>query len=61
MLVALCIVDLLVILCNMVLAVKTMNPNMDIFSMLAPISDGLCHISITASVFLTVTITVERY
>ena len=61
MLVALCFVDLLVILSNMVLAVKTMHPGADIFFWLAPFSDGLCHISITASVFLTVAITVERY
>ena len=45
----------------MVLAVKTMSPHTPLFSLLAPYSDGLCHISITASVFLTVAITVERY
>ena len=61
MLVALCIVDLLVILSNMELAVKTMNPNIPLFSHMAPYTDCLCHISITASVFLTMALTVERY
>ena len=61
MLVALCIADLLVILSNMVLAVKTMNPQSSLLYQLAPLSDGLCHISITTSVFLTVAITIERY
>ena len=61
LLVTLCIVDLLVILSNVVLAVKTINPDNIIIYKLSIFSDGLCHISLTASVILTVGITQERY
>ena len=61
MLVTLCIVDLLVILSNLVLALKNMNPTSNLFPQWLPYTDCLCHISTTASVFMTLSLTVERF
>ena len=61
LLVILCMVDLLVILSTLILAGKTLFPKNYILNMLTPWCDCLCHIAISASVFMTITITVERY
>ena len=61
LLVAMCVVDLLVILTNLVTAGRTFLPNNLLLIEIAPWSDGFCHISVSASVFLTIAITMERY
>ena len=61
LLVILCMVDLLVILPNLILACTTLFPQSSIFHSLTPWSDGLCHVAISASVFMTIAITLERY
>ena len=61
LLATLCMADMMVILTNLVFSVNTLYPNNPLLSTLVPVSDGLCHISVTASVFLTIAITVERY
>ena len=61
LLVVLCMVDLLVILSNLVLAGKTLFPLCSALQILTPWSDGLCHIAVSASVFMTIAITVERF
>ena len=61
LLATLCMADMLVILTNLVFSVNTLHPKQPLLSSLVPWSDGLCHIAVTASVFLTVAITVERY
>ena len=53
--------DLLVILTNLALAVRTFNPGSSLLYQLAPWTDSLCHIGVSCSVFLTVSITLERY
>ena len=53
--------DMLVILTNLVFSVNTLYPNNPLLSNHVPVSDGLCHIAVTASVFLTIAITVERF
>ena len=61
LLVVLCMVDLLVIMTNLIVAGKTIFPHSSVLQVLTPWSDGLCHVAISASVFMTITITVERY
>ena len=61
LLVVLCMVDLLVILSNLILAYKTMFPLSSVLKILTPWSDGLCHVSVSASVLMTIPITVERF
>jgi hypothetical protein len=61
MLATLCMVDMLVILTNLVFSINTLYPSNPLLSSLVPVSDGLCHIAVTASVFLTIAITVERF
>ena len=61
LLVVLCVVDLMVILTNIVTAGKAFLPQNLLLLQIAPWSDGFCHISVSASVFLTVAITMERY
>ena len=61
LLVSLCLADLLVILTNLALALRTLNPGSSLLYQLAPWTDGLCHIGVSCSVFLTVSITLERY
>ena len=61
LLVSLCLADLLVILTNLALAAKAVYPESSLLSQLAPWTDGLCHIGVSCSVFLTMSITVERY
>ena len=61
LLVILCMVDLLVILPNLILACNTLLPPSSVLDILIPWSDGLCHVAISASVFMTIAITVERY
>ena len=61
LLVILCMVDLLVILPNLILACITLLPHSSVLHILIPWSHGLCHVAISASVFMTIAITVERY
>ena len=61
LLVVLCMVDLLVILSNLLLAGKTLFPQISILQILTPWCDCLFHVAISASVFLTIAITAERY
>ena len=61
LLTSLCMVDLLVIMTNLVFSLNTLCPNHSFLSILMPWSDGLCHIAVTSSVFLTIAITAERY
>ena len=61
LLVSLCSADILVIVTGLVTTVKIFYPHSQTLHTIAPWSDGLCHISLSASVFLVVSITVERY
>ena len=61
LLVALCMVDLMVILTNLVTAGKTFLPQSVLLLRLAPWTDAICHIAVSASVFITIAITMERY
>ena len=61
LLVILCMADLLVILSNLILSSRTMLPQNTILSIICSLSDGLCHVAISVSVFMTITITIERY
>ena len=61
LLVALCCADLMVISTGLVTTAKIFYPQSGRLQWLAPWSDSLCHVSLSASVFLVVSITVERY
>ena len=61
LLVSLCLADMMVLLTNLSLALKTVSPSSSTLSQVAPWSDGLCHIAVSSSVFFTIAITVERY
>ena len=61
LLAALCFVDLIVILTNIVTAAKIFFPLNNFLGNVAPWSDALCHIAVSASVFITIAITMERY
>ena len=56
----LCMVDLVVLLTNLMVAAKAIFPH-SIFNRIAPYSDSLCHVSITTSVFLVMALTLERF
>ena len=60
MLVVLCMVDTLVILSNLVVATKTLFSHCPTLQVMSHWSDGLCHVAVSASVFLTIAITIER-
>ena len=57
----LCMVDLMVIMTNLVFSLSTLLPDNTLLTSLLPWSEGLCHISVTCSVFLILAITGERY
>ena len=59
LLVFLCVADMIVILTNLFLSIRVFIPTL--LPELGPWSDGICHIAVTGSVFLTIAITVERY
>ena len=61
LLATLCIADMLLIMTNMMFTVNTLHPNHPNISLLVPWSDGLGHIAVTMSVFLTIALTAERY
>ena len=62
LLVVLCIADILVILSSLALAVKTLNSGSSLLpNQLVVLSDGVSHIAVSSSVFITISITVERY
>ena len=61
LLVSLCLADMVVLLTNLSLALKTVSPSSSTLSQVASWSDGLCHIAVSGSVFFTIAITVERY
>ena len=61
LLVFLCLVDLIVIINNLILAARILFPDNLALKSIAPWSDCFCHVAFTASVFLIIAITVERY
>ena len=62
LLVVLCMADLLVIFSNLVLAVKSLKVGRSPFlNHLLIVSDGVSHIAVSLSVFMTIAISVERY
>ena len=61
LLVALCCADLLVLLTNSVTVIKIFFPDNPDLLAVAPWTDSLCHMAVSASVFLMVTITLERH
>ena len=61
LLVLLCMADILVILTIFMLSARSLFNQHDLLDILFPLSEGLCHVAISASIFMTVTITVERY
>ena len=56
----LCLVDLVVIFSNLSIALRTLNPTL-ISHTTVHWSDCICHIAVSCSVFLTISITIERY
>ena len=61
MMMALCIVDLFVIITNISVAAMALNPKSQVFLKIQPWSDAICHVAFSASVFLTISLTIERY
>ena len=61
LLVILCMVDKLVIIPNMIFSCEIFFPDSKILNSLTPWTDGLCHIAVSASIFMTIAITAERY
>ena len=61
LLVALCCADLLVITTNTITVAKIFLPYNQELQLIAPWTDGLCHMAVSASVFLMMSITLERY
>ena len=61
LLVLLCMADILVILTILMLSARSLVNQNHLLDILFPLSEGLCHVAISASIFMTVTITVERY
>ena len=61
LLVALCCADTLVIVTNLVTVAKIFFPHNNEIQSVAPWTDGLCHMAVSASVFLMMSITLERY
>ena len=61
LLVILCMADLSVIFSNLVLSARTLFPDNKALLMITPWSEGLCHVAISASTFMTITIAIERY
>ena len=58
----LCTADILVIISSMAISLQNLHPKL--ISVLDPLisySDCVSHVSITASVFFTISITIERY
>ena len=61
LLVTLCCADLLVLLTNSVTVLKIFLPDSPALVAVAPWTDSLCHMAVSASVFLMVTISLERH
>ena len=61
LLVSLCIADLFVILSSLVYALKTLNKGAFLLDELDVVNDGVSHITISISIFLTMALTIERY
>ena len=61
LLVILCVVDMLVIIPNLIFSCEIFFPHSKILNTITPWTDGLCHIAVSASIFMTIAITVERY
>ena len=59
LLVTLCCADLLVLLTNSVTVLKIFFP--DSLDAVAPWTDSVCHMAVSASVFLMVSISLERH
>ena len=61
LLVLLCMADLLVIFTILILCSRSLFAHNPLPDILYTLSEGLCHVAISASIFMTITITVERY
>ena len=61
LLVVLCITDTMVILSMLFISVRVLMTDVHFLDHLLPLIEGVSHVSISASVFMTVAITVERY
>ena len=58
----LCTADILVILSAMAMSLQNLHPKLiSVMEPLISYSDCVSHVSITASVFFTISITIERY
>ena len=61
LLVTLCCADLLVLLTNSVTVLKIFFPDSLDLVAVAPWTDSVCHMAVSASVFLMVSISLERH
>ena len=61
LLVALCCADLLVLLTNSLTVLKLFVPDSQSLVVVAPWTDSVCHMAVSASVFLMVSISLERH
>ena len=61
LLTGLCLSDLIFLLCNLLVVPIALGRNDLILLMINPIAECGCHISLAVSIFLTVSITIERF
>ena len=61
LLAGLCLGDLIFLLCNLLVVPIAFGRDDYIFNLINPIAECGCHLSLAVSIFLTVSITVERF
>ena len=61
LLVGLCIGDLIFLLCNLLVTPIAFGVENSILNLLYIVAECGCHISLSVSIFLTVSITIERF
>ena len=61
LLAGLCIADLIFLLCNLLVVPIALGRDDHVFTVIHPIAECGCHISLAVSIFLTVSITIERF
>ena len=61
LLAGLCIADLIFLLSNLLVIPIALGRNEHILTVIYPIAECLCHISLAVSIFLTVSISLERF
>ena len=61
LLVLLFMANVIVILSILMLSARSLVNQNHLLDILFPLKEGICHVTISASIFMTVTITVESY